>query len=81
MCGAQGSPFATIDDSVWDEKYSERYGVLDFGVSSLQGPRETMEDCAYVVPRARCGFLFAGDSSFHPIPLNLDMKPCLYLVT
>ncbi len=60
MHGIQDSPFATIDDSVWDEKYSDRFGQLDFGVSSLQGPRESMEDCAYVVPRARCGFLFAG---------------------
>ncbi|KAK9916403.1 hypothetical protein WJX75_002189 [Coccomyxa subellipsoidea] len=54
------SPFATIDDSIWDEKYSDTFGVLDFGVSSLQGPRESMEDCAYIVPRARCGFLFAA---------------------
>ena len=28
----------------------------------IQGPRESMEDCAYVIPRARCGFLFAGGS-------------------
>lgn len=26
----------------------------------MQGSRESMEDCAYVIPRARCGFLFAG---------------------
>jgi hypothetical protein len=61
--GVQDSPFATIDDSIWDEKYSDTFGVLDFGVSSLQGPRESMEDCAYIVPRARCGFLFAGMSN------------------
>ena len=52
--------FQTIDDNVWDSKYSERYGELDFGVSSEQGPRESMEDCAHIEPRARCGFLFAA---------------------
>lgn len=61
----QESPFATVDDSVWDEKYADRYGSLDFGISSEQGPREDMEDCAYVVPRARCGFLFAGEHIGH----------------
>ncbi len=30
------------------------------GAVHSQGPRESMEDCAYVIPRARCGFLFAG---------------------
>ena len=52
--------FQAIDDNVWDSKYSERYGELDFGVSSEQGPRESMEDCAHIIPRARCGFLFAA---------------------
>lgn len=49
-----------MDDGVWDEKYSDRYGELDFGVWAEQGPRESMEDCAHIVPRGRCGFLFAA---------------------
>ncbi|CAL5225273.1 g8068 [Coccomyxa viridis] len=52
--------FATVDDGVWETKYEDLYGTLDFGASSAQGPRESMEDCAYVIPRARCGFLFAA---------------------
>ena len=46
-------------EGVWDEKYGEE-GTLEYGASLEQGPRDTMEDFITVVPRARCGFLFAG---------------------
>lgn len=38
MCYAplQDLAFATVDDSVWDDKYAELYGTLDFGASSAQ---------------------------------------------
>ena len=38
MCHAplQGLAFATVDDSVWEDKYAELYGTLDFGASSAQ---------------------------------------------
>ena len=35
----------------------------------MQGSRESMEDCAYVIPRARCGFLFAGTT--HVVMLHI----------
>ena len=35
-------------------------GTLQYGLAALQGPRESMEDYATVVPRGRCGFLYAG---------------------
>ncbi len=38
----------------------DSYGTLQYGLAALQGPRESMEDYATVVPRGRCGFLYAG---------------------
>ena len=51
--------FQSVDDSVWDERYAEE-GPLDYGLATLQGPREEMEDYASIVPRGHCGFLYAG---------------------
>eukprot|EP00884_Botryococcus_braunii_P000320 jgi/Botrbrau1/10289/Bobra.0120s0011.1 len=51
--------FETEDEESWDSKYGED-AILDFGVSIEQGPRDTMEDFVTIVPKARCGFLFAG---------------------
>jgi len=37
-------------------------------MSALQGPRETMEDFASVIPHGRCGFLAACEPrSTHPL--------------
>lgn len=52
--------FQTIDENVWDDKYADKFGTLPYGISMKQGPREEMEDFAHIIPRARCGFLFAG---------------------
>jgi len=43
--------------SAWDLKYDT---PLPHGVSLTQGPREEMEDFVAVVPRARCGYLYAA---------------------
>lgn len=51
--------FQSVDDSVWDERYAEE-GPLQYGLATLQGPRGEMEDYASIVPRGRCGFLYAG---------------------
>ena len=32
----QNLAFATVDDGVWEEKYADQYGTLDFGASSAQ---------------------------------------------
>ena len=32
----QNLAFATVDDGVWDQKYADQYGTLDFGASSAQ---------------------------------------------
>lgn len=53
--------FQSVDDSVWDERYAEE-GPLQYGLATLQGPRDEMEDYASIVPRGRCGFLYAGTS-------------------
>ena len=42
----------------------DSYGTLQYGLAALQGPRESMEDYATVVPRGRCGFLYAGRFAF-----------------
>ena len=52
--------FQTIDEGVWDEKYADKFGTLPYGVALKQGPRPEMEDFTHIIPRARCGFLFAG---------------------
>ena len=54
--------FQSVDDSVWDERYAEQ-GPLQYGLATLQGPRDEMEDYAAIVPRGRCGFLYAGEAS------------------
>ncbi len=59
-CGWQDVVFQTIDENVWDDKYAGKFGTLPYGISMKQGPREEMEDFAHIIPRARCGFLFAG---------------------
>lgn len=51
--------YQSVDDSVWDERYTEQ-GPLQYGLATLQGPRGEMEDYASIVPRGRCGFLYAG---------------------
>ena len=51
--------YQSVDDSVWDERYTEQ-GPLQYGLATLQGPRDEMEDFASIVPRGRCGFLYAG---------------------
>jgi len=33
---------------------------MRYGIASSQGPRETMEDVAYVVEKGPCGLLFAS---------------------
>ena len=55
--------FQTIDEGVWDEKYADKFGTLPYGVALKQGPRPEMEDFTHIIPRARCGFLFAGATS------------------
>ena len=35
-------------------------GPVRYGIVTSQGPRETMEDVAFVVEQGPCGFLFAG---------------------
>lgn len=57
---AQAQQLKTVDDATWNEKYASSYGTLAFGESLIQGRRESMEDTAVVIPRARCGYLFAG---------------------
>lgn len=54
--------FQSVDDSVWDDRYTEE-GPLQYGLATLQGPRGEMEDYAAIVPRGRCGFLYAGASA------------------
>ena len=49
----------TADAHSWEEKYGSD-GPLAYGFSAEQGPRETMEDYVTVVPKGRCGFLYAG---------------------
>lgn len=51
--------YQSVDDSVWDERYTEQ-GPLQYGLATLQGPRGEMEDYASIVPRGRCGFLYAA---------------------
>ena len=60
---AQEVMFQTIDEGVWDEKYADKFGTLPYGVALKQGPRPEMEDFTHIIPRARCGFLFAGATS------------------
>jgi hypothetical protein len=52
---SQGAGLST-QDSKWDAKYEQ---PMAYGVAWAQGPRESMEDYASVVPRGRCGFLVA----------------------
>ena len=49
----------STDEVGWDEKYGDG-AMLSYGTSSHQGPRDDMEDFLAVVPKARCGFLYAG---------------------
>ncbi|KAL3130276.1 hypothetical protein ABBQ38_008108 [Trebouxia sp. C0009 RCD-2024] len=51
--------FQSVDDSVWDDRYTEE-GPLQYGLATLQGRRDEMEDYASVVPKGRCGFLYAA---------------------
>ena len=44
--------------------------MLAYGTSAHQGPRDGMEDFLAVVPKARCGFLYAG------IPLDEQCQAC-----
>ena len=64
--------YQSVDDSVWDERYTEQ-GPLQYGLATLQGPRDEMEDYAAIVPRGRCGFLYAGACACFVHQLN-----CLY---
>ncbi len=65
--------FQSVDDSVWDERYAEE-GPLEYGLATLQGPREEMEDYASIVPRGRCGFLYAGIHRSHPFCFALNQN-------
>lgn len=56
---AQGQQLKTVDEAAWNDKYSS-YGTLACGVSLIQGRRESMEDTAVVIPKARCGYMFTG---------------------
>lgn len=56
---AQGQQLKTVDEAAWNDKYSA-YGTLACGVSLIQGRRESMEDTAVVIPKARCGYMFTG---------------------
>lgn len=58
--------FQTIDEGVWDEKYADKFGTLPYGVALKKGPRPEMEDFTHIIPRARCGFLFAGAAAQPP---------------
>ncbi len=69
--------FQSVDDSVWDERYAEE-GPLEYGLATLQGPREEMEDYAAIVPRGHCGFLYAGTHRCHPFCFALNQSGNLY---
>lgn len=58
------------DTEDWDAQFGSQ-GPLPYGVSAQQGPRETMEDFVTVVPKGRCGFLYAGAVSIRVWPLCL----------
>lgn len=45
----------TTESSDGIQRNAVRYGIV-----TAQGPRETMEDVAYVIERGPCGFLFAS---------------------
>lgn len=72
--------FQSVDDSVWDERYAEQ-GPLQYGLATLQGPRDEMEDYAAIVPRGRCGFLYAAIFDGHGGHLAADyMSQNLYKI-
>ena len=52
--------FQSVDESVYDETCSDKYPPLQYGLATLQGPRDDMEDYASIVARGKCGFLYAG---------------------
>lgn len=54
------SVLSTKDDETWDEKYGEEGGALSYGSAAQQGPRDSMEDYVAIVPKGRCGYLYAG---------------------
>lgn len=66
--------FQSVDESVWDERYADE-GPLHYGLATLQGPRDEMEDYASIVPRGRCGFLYAGALAF-PCKNSVCRKCC-----
>ena len=72
--------FQSVDDSVWDERY-EGESPLQYGLATLQGPRDEMEDYASIVPKGRCGFLYAGAGHFNPLLHNACIATHLCLAT
>ena len=73
---------ASQDEDDWDAKYGET-GVLPYGSAAHQGPRDTMEDYVAIVPKARCGYLYAGTCVYacgincRAMQTYID-KPCDY---
>ena len=63
--------FQSVDDSVWDERHADE-GPLEYGLATLQGPREEMEDYAAIVPRGHCGYLYAGIHRGHLLDIALS---------
>ena len=74
---AAAADLETANDTDWDTKYGGE--PLGFGISALQGPRETMEDFASVIPEGRCGFLVACGPSIYPPPFLASPRPFLVM--
>ena len=55
------SVLSTKDEDTWDSKYGPE-GTLSYGSAAHQGPRDSMEDFVAIVPKARCGYLYAGNA-------------------
>ena len=72
---AAAADLETANDAEWETKYGDD-APLEFGMSAIQGPRETMEDFASVIPEGRCGFLVACEPSIHePLPCATSSVP------
>lgn len=54
------SPSVQHVDTVCNSDDMIQDGPVRYGIVTAQGPRETMEDVAYVVENGPCGFLFAS---------------------
>lgn len=63
--------FQSVDESVWDKTYADKFGPLHYGLATLQGPRDDMEDYASIVARGKCGFLYAGNKLYVIVPCDV----------